>query len=434
MPLCAALVRADPAPCHPPAQAAICDVGTVAKTKLANYVLDACGVSRTLEQSLAAAGRLNLPKAQEQQLQSQGMVLTSAERLLVLMPCEPEKSCTDQDRDALRGAYGLVDVLLNYEPKAYHNISQIGGVAQYFVDPQAALACQVGSDGKPIEVPGAIAPKKISWPPNLRIRGSTDGLYFGPDERQIYSVDKATIGSTYGNSNTTRTDKILAFVGYAIFDPTAQPFYNLFPYTGVNRNLARPTGKPESVNSDTIDFGLYNTFLLKPEATTPFTQWITVRPDFLVNHKDDSHLVSANVTYTVVKNCEGGRFCLNAYRPFLNQALYAELILDVRSDWGHYAQPGDMPKTDYRNYWRVGPRAGVSFDSAYRYLPLTLTATDLYLQGISGTLPHLNYFKSVLSYKIVDKFLSIDVSFSNGRREDTAQPEHLWSVALSGAY
>jgi hypothetical protein len=404
----------------PPRRSAVCESGEVSKEKLANYALDACSVSRTFEQAQLAAGRL-VPST----------TLTSAERLLISDPCATAGACKKEDAEALTGAQVLIDSMLNLYAPAYVNTGGTPTARQFFEDGKATLRCGADQAGKPLEAPGA-TPAAKGWTPSkrLRIRGSTDSLFFSNDQPQFASADKANISSSYTSGNTTRADKILAVVGYSIWDPLDSPPYGLIPYYGINRNISRPMGKPDSVSADTMDFGILNSLLLQTPGANPTTHWVTVRPDFLVNHKDGSHLATVSGIYTPIHNCP---VCVNAYYQ-ISEHLFIEPILDARSDVGHYTHPGDASGVDYRNYWRVGPRAGVSFSSDYPFLPIDLTATDVFLQGVSGTLPHINYFKAVLSYKLVVKFISLDVSFRNGRREDTAQPEHQWSVGLSAAY
>jgi hypothetical protein len=404
-----------------PKQAVVCDSGIVSKEKLANYALDACGVSRNLEAALLAAGRV--PAIGN---------LTVAERMLAADVCKTGATCKPEDKTALVGADTLVDVVLNDSKPAYVNSAGEETPADFFTNPSAVLTCGKDPNGKPIEAPGA-TPTPKGWTPSkrLRIRGSTDTLFFSNDDPQFGSVDKANVTSSYSNANSTRTDKILATVGFAAIDPEDNSLYGLIPYAGVNRNLSRPAGKAVSVTADTVDFGLLNSFVWRIKRDDDQTiNWVTVRPDFLVNHKDDSHLATLSVIDTPIHNCP---VCFNAYRQLFN-FLELEPILDGRSDVGYYSQRGDNAKTDYKNYWRLGPRAGFSLSSSYPYLPMDLTVTDVFEEGISGSLPHINYFKSVLSYRLIGKNISLDLSFSNGRREDTGEPEHLWSVGLSGAY
>ena len=428
--VCGAAYAASPASCPPPTQKAVCDAGVVTKGKLANYALDACGVSRTFEDSMESRGALTLSPSEEALLTDGGITLTRAERLLLATPCTAQTPCAREDAQALESAQNLLDVMLNYEAPAYRNIAQAITARQFFEDPKAQLVCGTNGSGQTVEAPGAVPVKKPNWSQRLRVRGSTDGLFFMNIAPQFSAADKASVGSTFANSNDTRTDKIIAVVGYAVNDPMKEPLYNLFPYLGVNRNIARPTGKSVSVNSDTVDFGFLNSFDLQSAA---MVHWVTLRPDLLVNHKDQSHLLTASTVYTPIKNCPR---CLNDYYMGgpLSGIASIEPILDLRSDFGHYTQAGNSTTTDYKNYWRIGPRAGFSVTSENPFVPLDLTVIDVYLQGVSGSLPRVNYFKSVLSYKILGKFVGLDLSFSHGRREDTAQPEHQWSIAFSGAY
>lgn len=426
--LCSAAAYADTDRCSmPPKQAVVCDSKIVSKEKLANYALDACGVSRNFEDALVASGKLP----------SKG-TLTTAERLLIADPCATPNTCKQENANALTGARVLINAMLNLNAPAYV-ATGANTAEQYFTDDHAELQCGTDTRGKAIEALGSSPPSK-GWTPSkrLRLRGAPDNLYFSNDLPQFSSTDKATLGSSYSSGNVTRTDKIVAFVGYAIRDPLDSPPYGAIPYIGVNRNITRPTGQSVSVSVNTVDLGVENSLIFRTELadptqkSDPLTHWITLRPDFLINHKDDGHLVSLSAVYTPIHNTYP--ICVNVYHRLFESQLSMEPILDIRSDFGHYAQAGTGSGTDYRNYWRVGPRAGFSLGSDYSYLPIDLTVTDVFLEGFSGTLPHINYFKSILSYRIAGKNVSLDMSFSQGRREDTAQPEHQWSVGLSAAY
>jgi hypothetical protein len=426
-----AVVHAAPA-CAPPTQEAVCESGKVSKPKLANYVLDSCGVSRNLEASFASSGGLALPQAQEDELVRNKATLTSGERMLVLMPCAGG-SCGEADAKALSAAGGLFDYMLNYAAPAFRNASAETMVPGFLLASQAVLACGSDADNKPIEAPGAVAGKPPELPTRLRVRGSTDSLFWSNKDAAFSSSDKGSLGSTYGSSNTTRTDKILAVVGYALRDPINNPPYNVFPYVAVNRNLSRPTGKDVAVNSNTVSFGFLNSYY---RQSGEVTHWFTLRPDLLVNHKDDSHLVSANFIYTPFKNYESGSWYVNdfRYRGLFGGRASFQPIADLRLNYGHYTQDGNVATSDYSDYWRVGPRVGFSIASESPLLPLDFTVTNLYLEGLKGEVEHVNYFKAVLSYKLVGKFVGIDLSYGHGRREDTAQFEHVWGVALAGAY
>jgi hypothetical protein len=420
-------------PCAaPPTQQTVCESGVVSRTKLVNYVLDSCGVTRTLEASFANSQRLSLPPAEEEALRRNGMNLSTAERMLITTPCA-DGSCSKADADALASAHQLFDYLLNYAAPAFQNDSGQFSVRGYLETPNAKLSCGRDVKGDGIEAPGAIAGKPRELPTRLRVRGGTDSLFWSNKDAPFSSSDRGTLGSSYSSVNTTRKDKIAGVLGYALKDPMQNPIYNVFPYVGVNRDLSRPTGKPTSVSSNTIDYGFLNAYRLQ---STEMTHWFTLRPDFLINHADDSHLLTANFTYTPFKNYNKDSWYLNdfdLYGLFGGRASFLP-IADFRIDLGHYTKDGNTTTTTYENYWRAGPRVGFSIASESPYLPLDLTVTNLYMQGLDGQIDRLNYFKAVLSYKLVGKFIGIDLSFSHGRREDTGQPERLWGVALAGAY
>ncbi len=424
--------------CPPPKQSAVCENGTVNREKLVNYVLDTCTVSRNME---SRVGALPLSGAEEAAV-AKGAKLSAGDRIFTHPACQAGDTCTPAEIDTVRGAGILLGLVLGSPPiysSAFRNDSAKVTPEDFLEDPNAQITCLKDAAGKPQDPAGSSPAAKADFQLPVRVRGSTDGLFFDKNSTQFSSVDKASISSSYGSDKSTRTDKSTIVVGYPLKNDILAT-YNAIPYVSLNRNISRPTAKAVSVGSDTDSIGLLNAFQWSGTEESggehvPVTQFVTVRPDLLVNHLDRSHLLTIGAVYTPIKNYSRTGCFLNDYHVgIFGGEASIEPIGDFRSDIGHYTHDGDSKKTNYRNYWRVGPRVGFSLASDNPWVPLQLTVTEVYLKGVTGALSRVDYFKSVLSYKLVGKFISLDASFGNGRREDTGLAEHLWSLGLSGAY
>jgi hypothetical protein len=429
---------ASPPTCPPPKQSAVCESHLVNREKLVNYILDTCTVSRNIE---SRVGRMPLTDAEKLAI-SNGARLSDAARVFTHPACAAGDTCTASEAETVRGANTLFEFLLgspSIYSDAFRNESARQAPDGFLEDPNAQIACLADPVGKPIEAPGAVTAAKANFQLPVRVRGSTDSLFFDKNSTQFASVDKASISSSYGSANTTRSDKTTLVIGYPITDDILAP-YNAIPYASLNRNISRPTNKAVSVGADTDSVGVVNAFqwtTLENSATehVPITQLLTLRPDYLINHLDRSHLLTVGAVYTPIKNYSRTGWYLNDFHlGILGGGASIEPIGDLRADFGHYTQDGDSTKTAYRDYSRVGPRAGFSLVSENPWIPLQLTVTEVYLYSLSGALSRVDYFKSVLSYKLVGKFISLDASYGSGRREDTGLAEHIWSLALSGAY
>ena len=110
-------------------------------------------------------------------------------------------------------------------------------------------------------------------------------------------------------------------------------------------------------------------------------------------------------------------------------------ILDVRLNTGIYTNRGTLDPENHRDYMRLGTQFGIALTSDIKHLPLDLVVTDTFLHAFSGAYDQINYFKASLTFSFDPKrYLGVNLSYSDGRREDTAQRERLWSVSLSARF
>jgi hypothetical protein len=417
-----------------PAPRDVCVDGTVDKEKLGFALLDMYGVTRAFEGSLPPN-----PTAPFNAMPVWQRVLAEDPLCPLGGTCPDNfKTRFQKDIKAAGAAQQHLLSLLRGDQRVYTNPTGIQEPVAYLTDPNNKLVCLAEQPGAPAgQQSTASAIEKLTNP--LRIRGSTDGLFFGRERSQFKSVDSAVIGFNNDDIKQTRTDKLVAVIGYAFdFELAPSATYELIPYVGTNRNVTKKNGKPSVTSTETVDFGLLNGLYKSVRfgdllSGWEFGNWFTLRPDYLLDLQDNSRLFSLNAGYTPVVNG-----IINDYIrlvPGRDDFFWFRLIFDMRLDGGVYTDRGTVDPGNRRDYARLGTQFGIALTSDIKYLPLDLLVTDTYLYGFSGAYSQINYFKATLTFSFDPKrYFGVNLSFSDGRREDTGQREKLWSVSLTARY
>jgi hypothetical protein len=418
-----------------PLQSNVCLSGVVDKMKLGNFFLSAYDVGRNFEAALPPSpmpGWQRLFVDQGALLKPQSGSVVDAfhkEYQADIMALAVARVAFSQ---FLRNATDTE----NRDPakRAYRNVTNTEDPADFLTSDQAKLECLTTTSGTPVEAAGAEGKKfAISIPSQLRLRGSTDGLYFGRLEPQFKSLDAATISFSYDGASNKRIDKLLAVLGYSLDFGRDQ----LIPYIGTNRNIVNVTKKPSTTNTETVDVGLLNAlsvpidFKTDEEPNRPvLNNWLTLRPDYLFDLKDDSRLFSLQFVYMPLING-----ILNDYIMWHAASVSLRPIVDARLDEGIYTARGSQNVVRNRDYTRLGTQFGLALTSDNGNIPLDATLTYTYLHGFSGFFGEVTSLKSSVTLSFTkERYLGITLSTSYGRREDTAQHEQLWSISLGGRF
>jgi hypothetical protein len=356
---------------------------------------------------------------------------------IVERPCDTDAAkCGKPDLDAVDGARGdLTAFLLNanlalqgdIKQPAYRAVSPVSGPAALFDG--ARIECIAGRETAGLSPPPPAAPP-------IYVRGGADALYIQPGSGAFAGASKATITFTGDGGTHKQSAKIVAVVGYPIdFSPQGDSFRLLTPYAGVNKNFSHTKGSAKAVSADTWNLGLSYAFARKAGGADPSaTDWIVVRPDFLFNDADASRLGSLNLLYAPYRRS----LWLNSTLPILGAkgeaVAYVQTIGELHLDGGWYADRGSKPDA-HEDYVRLGPKVGFALINANPNLPLSLSVTNLHMWGGGGKPRDIDYSSAALSWGLdAKRSTSVDLTYSNGRREDTAAREELWGVAIAAKY
>ncbi len=343
-------------------------------------------------------------------------------------------TCSKADKAALESAQFELISLLSQQGQAYR--SDVKDPKTFLLDDRAQLRC-VAQAGAPVEADGAKM-AKVTYTSKFRIRGIADDLYWGRDDAAFKGLSKATLSFANDETGGKRTDKLVGVIGYE-FDPAIGGSNRaiLVPYVGFNRNVVRTTGKATSVSSDTADVGFVAAIGTVGDGPTPLGSWWTVRPDYLFDHSDHSGIASLNLVYTPIVNNRQNRFALNDYirlKAAEDDFASWEPILELHLDNGWYTQRGITPAA-HTDYNRLGVKVGASLTSDNPAIPFTVTVTETELAGLRGSLDSLSYFTSAISWSPDTKgYFTVDLSYTNGNREDTGKREQATGIGLAAKF
>jgi hypothetical protein len=400
-----------------PAQADICDKGIVAKKRLVDYLASVNGLRWSMADDIATR-------------QASGAVAGGPAWVHLADPalCDVAGLCSDADKKAVKGVrVGLV-AMLNFYGDAYGNPLGVTEPQAYLTTEAAQLTCL----GK--EAPGQPTPD-FNYTLPLRIRGTPDDLFYDRGQPEFSGASKASLSATNDGAAHSRADKITAVVGYPIILPrTKAPYYELIPYVGFNRDVSKAADKGQTINSDTADAGILAAgYFAAHVGDDVLGNWVTVRPDYLFDHSDHSAIESLNLLYAPVVN--GG---VNSFIRVVRDRddfLSWEPLAELHWDNGWYVKRGTASPPTHHDFSRLGLKYGVVLTSDNANLPLTLTVTHTELAQLTGSDKTLSYFATDLSWSFDPKqYFSVDLAYTNGRREDTFAREQSVALTLSAKY
>jgi hypothetical protein len=395
--------------------------------KLIGFTLDANNVRRAVENGVRGADQ---PGA------APGRKLL----FLVSKPCEMNATkCGAPDTLAVDGARGdffhfLTNASLTTDPNisafAYSAAKPITNPADFF-DGTIRIQCVAGRETRGISLP---PPSPIP----VYVRGGADQLYILPESGAYSAVTKANLNFTGDGGTHKQTVKLVGVIGYP-FKPAANDpsTWLVVPYAGINKNFTRTKGSAKSVTADTWNLGLSYSISRRSifsGSDASITDFYVVRPDYLFNDQDGSRLGTLNLLYAPYVHPLHLNDAIPINGASGDAVAYVQTIAELHLDVGWYADRGSKPD-DRRDYARLGPKVGLALINANPNLPLSLILTHLHLWGSSGKPHDIDYSTAALSWGLdAKRNASVDLTYSNGRREDTALREELWGIAIAAKY
>jgi hypothetical protein len=410
----------------PPRQSEICvDAGgrkIVDKKKLARYLLTKFPFN-------AAA----VPEGTEQVYPG-----VDLNRRIVADPqiCQGNRFCKKSDQESLAAIRGNLAVLLLGSIPGYRPTVVMDPEA-YILGPneEGAIVCEQAG-GRPVEAPGAVftpTPKAAS---PLRVRGKAADLYIGRDQQKDFqgtspAIVSYAVDDIAGKDTATVKGAIGVAIPTGLLKGSGQRF-DLIPYVATNTVLveagAGTKAKPGA--TETLNTGLLASLFLV--SSSELGHVLNLRPDFLFDFEDDSQLFTGKLQYIPV-----ARGLLNDFiRVVPDRDDFASFkpVLDFRLAAGMYTEKGTNPiALEQSRIVRLGGEAGLVVVSDQPLVPLSFSASYLWLEGILG--PDIGYFSSTLTWHLdARKYFGISVSYSRGEREDTAKREDQWLIGLTGRF
>ena len=350
--------------------------------------------------------------------------------------CQGNKGCRKSDQESLAAIRGNLAVLLLGSIPGYRPTVTMDPEAYILgSNEEGAIVCERTKAG-PVEAPGAVfnPPPKASGP--LRVRGKANDLYIGRDqEKDFQGTSQAIVSYTVDDLAGKDTATLKGAIGFAI--PTdllkgGGQRLELVPYVETNVVIVEPHAgsKAKASASETLSTGLLVSLFLV--SSSELGHVLNLRPDYLFDLVDDSQLLTFKLQYIPV-----ARGLVNDFIrivPGRDDLASVKPVLDLRVAAGVYTETGVNPLAlEDRHVLRLGGQAGVVVVSDSPYVPLSFSASYLWLEGLQGR--DIGYFSSTLTWHLDPrKYFGISATYSRGEREDTAKREDQWTIGLTGRF
>ncbi len=274
------------------------------------------------------------------------------------------------------------------------------------------------------------------WYSNFRVRGTTDDLYLdrdnldGTPNKNFNSASQTTLSYASDAVTGKTTGTIQGVVGYAFKFPDR--LSALIPYLGINHQTVKvtPTSAAKASATDTYDIGLVGAVYDQGQGEHALITVFNVRPDYLMDRIGKSKLATLSLQIVPIRT--GG---LNDYNlkltPFAIKG-----IVDFRLDSGSYLDRG-VPSVAPANkdYLRAGSQVGLAAVTTGTNVPqVSLSSTYTALAAIRGKIK-IGYFSNAATYyPNSNKYIGLTLTYTNGRREDTAKREQQVSISLTSKF
>ena len=350
--------------------------------------------------------------------------------------CQDNKICKKNDQESVAGIRGNMAALLLGSIPGYRPTATMDPET-YIRGPneQGAIICEQ-KDGQPVEAPGAVfapPPKSTS---SLRVRGKTSDLYIDRDQqKEFQSTSQALASYAVDDIAGKGTTTLKGVAGYAfqtgLLKGSGQRL-EIIPYVETNIVLVDPQAgsKVKPSATETVNAGILASMFLV--TSSELGHVLNFRPDFLADLQDDSRLLTGKLQYIPVVRGLHNDFIRVV--PDRDDFASFKPVLDFRVDAGVYTEKGTNPIALLESrVLRVGGQAGITIVSDQAFVPLSASASYIWLDGIVGR--DIGYFSSTLTWHLdPKKYFGIAATYSKGEREDTAKKEDQWTIGLTGRF
>lgn len=365
--------------------------------------------------------------------------------------CTGNSNCSAADRKSLQGIRSQTMALLAGRVTGYVSSDSVSPEVFFAgANTDDAVTCTEAAYTNAAAAPSPTPPNEESGPTFIQrfeVRGAADQLAIGRPSTAgaagdassasgggaFQATTPATLSVLRDGVAKTNTYNMTGVFGVIALDtaPNSPDLgWKIVPYVGVNRTgVSAFTGPSKPATNNTFDTGV---LVSNDFPVGDSTILVSVRPDYLWNYLNGSRVFTANFEVTPVVNGN-----LNDYLKYIptSSQVGLQVLADARVDLGFYTRPGTNAQAlMHPDYTRLGGMAGLDLTSFNKSVPLDLKASYIGLYGASGGVD-IGYFASSLTYSPdPNKYVGVSLSYTNGRREDTAKREEQTNIALTVKY
>ena len=282
-------------------------------------------------------------------------------------------------------------------------------------------------------VAAAAEPNPTGWLTAVRLRGKPGDLPIDRSSTDFSGIGGATLAISDDQISNKYTFDIHAVVGYALPSYHYQNTFYLdsIPFVAYDRDYVEATKTPANSNIENLTLGLQESLTF---GAGSFYHNLTVQPEYIRSLRYDSDIVKLHSSYQP--------------EPLLGIIGYPAALGDtgfmlsaygrVPFNVGQVLHAGDQPTLAQTNtFVQAGFTVGGSLfatDSSW-LKGFSLPVEYTYLRGFAGQYKDIRLLQASLNYTLPQiKYVTIGVSYTNGRDLDTFVMQNIYKVSLGLKY
>ena len=320
--------------------------------------------------------------------------------------------------------------------------------AQVFSDNQYTITCAPKSDQSASSPPappagsdrspgGPAAAKTLLSSDRIRIRSKADDLWVSRDLDAFTSLQSATFGVVTDAVASKNTFDAHVAVGYAL--PSWQvgsgaTYLDSIPYFQYDRSYVDGGGAPKNP-TDVNNIAVGSQERLVFRVADDFYSSITAQPVYIHSLRSDTDIAKLHLVYDPIPLVPLFAAPLPLGSSGFSATAYARSVLNI----SHVTHSGtDLTLANSTNFVQGGVQVGGALfdkDESSMLNGISIPIDYTYLRGFSGAFTSVRQFTAAINYTLPKtKYVTVGISYSNGRNLDTFEAQQVYKVSLGLKY
>ena len=270
---------------------------------------------------------------------------------------------------------------------------------------------------------------------HIRLRANTNDLDIGRSDAAFNGLAAASLAVNSDRIARKTTFDLHAVLGYVMptVELTDRVTLASIPFLKVDRSFINAAKIPP--NSDVENYGVGTRESLTFPVAPQFYSTLSFQPQYIFSVQNDAEIFKLNVVLEPQPLWPYFGYAAATGIAGLDAKAYVRGVMNI----GHVTQPSKNPAFLLtNNYVQGGVQVGGSVfstdpDSMFNGVSFPISYT--YLEGLSGQFKTVHLFQAAANYTLPKtKYITIGLSYVNGRNLDTFEQQQVYKASLGIKY